>query len=350
MQPRFIIKTHTEALKPRNYSLLIAKCTFPDRSAYPEAVIKRLQEWIKEKSVAKFTVLLSTKKNRGFGFLLDNMIWNWKGHVINTVLCYLGKKGTEDPEVFEELTKIERICYLRYFLETEGALILKFAERFNKIAESLSYSYLRDNIQEIFKEIYEEYMDIAPDFRTRIKIREVYSLMKSKERYDESTLAHKIKPHIQALADLGILSVDRKNSKEVYRPLVSDGVSPFDVFSKELVNFKKMEEVFLNDGYFSLIAKALDLKPLNYSPELHRELLKQSFLYGYEVMRDKVTGMADIDALIDWCCIKLLSEENILVSRKDIEGFLAELRKINPSSIRYHVNGRGRIAYLILEL
>jgi len=352
MQPRFIIKTHTEALRPGNYSILIAKCTSPNKSSYPENVEKRLAEFL-DKSVAKYTVLTATKKNRGFGFLLDNIIWSWKGHVINTVLKYIGK-CSDDKNTYWELSKIEKIAYLKYFLETEGALILKLSERFTD-KEEITYSYLKGEIQKIFEEIYEGYIDIAPDFRARTKIREMFKetqrRMRSKKHvYDPTTLAHKIKPHIQALSDLGLLSIEKQNQEENYRPVIYNGVLPFSVFSEKLTNFKKMEEIFANDGYFSLIAEALNLGSVRYSPKTHKETLRQTFTWGYEVIRDKITGMADIDALIDWCCIKLLSEENVLVTRKDIEEFLNEIRRVNPSSVRYHVDGKGRIAYLILEL
>lgn len=359
MLPRFIIKTHTEALRPGNYSILITKCTFPDKGAYPEQVGKKLTEFFPSKrgnkvsSIAKYSILAATSKNRGFGFLLDNMIWSWKGHVINSVLRFIDKHS-EDKNIYLELSKIEQIAYLRYFLETEGALILKLAERFRD-NEEITYSYLKGDIQKIFEEIYEGYIDIAPDFRYRIRIREMFKetqrRMKSRKHvYDQSTLAHKIKPHIQALSDLGLLSIENQNQNEIYKPTIRNEVSPISVLYEKLSNFKKMEEIFLNEGYCSLIAEVLNLSTIRYSPKTHKEILKQTFTWGYEVMRNKVTGMADIDALVDWSCIKLLSEENILANRKDIEEFLNEMRKVNPLSVRYHVDGKGRIAYLILEL
>ena len=354
MLPRFIIKTHTEALRPGNYSILITKCTFPNKGAYPESVEKRLSEFL-GKSVAKYTILTATKKNRGFGFLLDNMIWSWKGHVINAVIQYLNKHS-DDTSVYFSLERIERIAYLRYFLETEGALILKLAERF-AIEGKLTYSYLKSDIRNIFREIYEDYHDMAPDFRSRIRIKEMFKetqrrLKRKEQGYDPGTLAHKIKPHIQALSDLHLLSIDKKDGEEIYKPYLYKGVSPFDVLIETLCNLKQMEELFSTstDGYYSIIAQALNLNPNRYFAEIHEEILKQTFLYGYKIMKDKVTGMADIDALIDWSCIKLLSEENVLATRKDIEEFLHKMRQINPSSVRYHVDGKGRIAYLILEL
>lgn len=354
MLPRFIIKTHTEALRPGNYSILITKCTFPNKGAYPENVEKRLSEFL-GKSVAKYTILTVTKKNRGFGFLLDNMIWSWKGHVINALIQYLNKRS-DDTSVYFSLEKIERIAYLRYFLETEGAFILKLAERFTTEGK-ITYSYLKNDIRNIFREIYEGYSDMAPDFRSRIRIKEMFKetqrrLKRKEQGYDPGTFAHKIKPHIQALSDLQLLSINKKDSEEIYEPYLYNGVSPFAMLIEELYNLRQMEKLFSTstDGYYSVIVRALNLDPERYSAETHEEILKRTFLYGYEIMKDEVTGMADIDALIDWCCIKLLSVENILVTREDVEKLLDEMRKADPSSVRYHVDGKGRIAYLILGL
>jgi len=350
VEPRFIIKTHTEALRPGNYSVLIAKCTFPDKGAYPETVEKRLTQFFPSKkgkevsSIARYTVLTATSKNRGFGFLLDNMIWSWKGQVINTVLYYLGKKDSSDSSAFRDLADIESICYLRFFLETEGAIILKLAERFCKTGE-LSYEYLKDNIQDVFKEIYQEYIDIAPDFRARSRIKETFGEMKSK-RYAEDTLPHKIKPHLQALADLRILSNEETNGEFVFSPVSVGTTSSFSIIHSRLKNIQNMENMFLNHDYFPLIAEIYSLTPARYT-ENHSDLLRETISYGYNVMRNGITRMADIDALIDWSCIKMLSEHNILIERQDVEDLFNRIRKEHPSNIQYHVDGKGRVAYLV---
>ena len=153
MLPRFIIKTHTEALRPGNYSILIAKCTFPDKSSYPENVEKKLAEFLVNKSVAKYTVLTATRKNRGFGFLLDNMIWSWKGHVINAVLKYIGK-CSEEKNIYLELSKIEKEI-LNFKLKTIPKPFLK------ELALSLRVNS-KGKVSEIIKRI----IDKSPNMKT----------------------------------------------------------------------------------------------------------------------------------------------------------------------------------------
>jgi len=348
--PRLITKTHTEALRPGNYSLLISKCSSPYKSSYPETVEKRLADFLKP-SIAKYTVKTATEKNRGFGFLLDNMIWSWKGHVINAILQDVGKTSNNKDDYYD-LTKSEKIAYLKYFLETEGALILKLSKMFQKRG-GISYSFLKSEIQNIFKDIYESYIDLAPDFRTRIRIKQMFQetqkQMKSKKgTYATGTLPHKIKPHIQALADLGLLVVDKGTEEEIYQSSVIDGLSSLDLLSGKLQDFKTMEDLLTNEEHFSIIAEALNLKSVRYSPRTHKERLQRTFSSGYEGVKNKTTGMADIEALVDWCCTKLLSEQNILITQSEVKEFISGIRQVSPSSIQFHVDGKGRIAYLIM--
>ena len=115
MEPRLIIKTHSEVSKPGLFSILISKCSYADKSSYPEVVSKRLYELYEEngqpfnKLAAKFVVIMAQR----FGFLRENMIWGWRGHVINGVLQYLNKTENENINLFLELTKLEKIIYLK---------------------------------------------------------------------------------------------------------------------------------------------------------------------------------------------------------------------------------------------
>jgi hypothetical protein len=345
--PRFITKTHTDALRPLNYSLLVAKCTYGDQRSSPEVVSKRLQKWL-DKSVSKFTVLLSTEKNRGFGFLSDKMIWSWKGYVVNTTLAFLDKTKCENIEDFQRLTNFERICYLRYFLETDGAIFLKFAVIYQKKG-TLSYLHLKENIQGIFKEILSDYLDIATDLRARSRIRENQGQMKFKERYDNGTLPHKIKPHIQALEDLGILASRATGNDLMFDSTVIRERSTLLALLESLKDVKTMESRFANYEYFEIVADIYGLTPITYSSEAHRSLLVENISYGYQTMCNKTTGMADLEAIYDWACISMLARHNVLVSRNHLESFFKNVRKEFPGKITYHVDGKGRIAYLVLN-
>ena len=349
MGPRFIMKTHTGALRPGNYSVLISKCTYPYKGSSPETVTKKLGIILEnnpKSSIAKFSILTAGRKNRGFGFLLDNMVWSWKAHVINTVLSYLKKAKQDNVHLFFELDKLEKITYLRYFLETEGALILKIAREINEKGV-IRYSYLEENIQKIFQEIYEEYLGISDNLRVRLEIRK--KLKELFKKYKKSTLPHKIKPHIQALKEIGILCIEIEDNNEIYKSAIYNNSLTLSNLFKSLIDIQHMEEVFSNYAYFELIANIFNLKVARYNPHAHKELVKDTIFYGYSIMKDEITNMASIDALVDWCCIKMLSVNSVFLKKDDVIKFLDDMRKVDSSNIRYHVDGKGRIAYLILS-
>ena len=151
MEPRLIIKTHSEVSKPGLFSILISKCSYADKSSYPEVVSKRLYELYEEngqpfnKLAAKFVVIMAQR----FGFLRKNMIWDWRGYVIHGALQYLNKAENENINLFLELTKLEKIIYLKYYLETDGAVILQLAKRIKEYNE-----INRDAFVPIAKKVY----------------------------------------------------------------------------------------------------------------------------------------------------------------------------------------------------
>jgi len=352
MLPRFVMKTHTDALRPGNFSVLIAKCTYRDRGGYADAVVKRLSEYLPS-SVAKYTVMTATTKNRGFGFLTQRMMWSWKGHVINAILKSLGKESG-DPQDYWQLSKLERIAYFKYYLETEGAFLFKFSEKLKSLG-TVSYFQLQQKIQDLFEEIYLEYIDFTPDFRERLRIKsmlnETHKQMKDKaKKYSLGTIAHKIRPHMQALSDLRLLEIQTRGGEEIYAPITENGFQPLIAFCERVRTLKELEETISTDKCFALIAQTLNLDAQAFSRSQHADKLLRVLLRGYEAIREPSTGIADIPALADFVAARMLCDEGIVVESKDFSEFLDERRISLPSSVQYHVDGRGELAYVILNI
>lgn len=351
---RFISKTHTGALRPGNFSVLINRCTYPDRTLARKTVVKRMITALGEnsKSIAEFVSLLAGSNNRGFEFVRDNMTWSWKGHVINVVLTYVGKNDTNNISNLYELTQIEKVTYVRYFLETEGALILKIAELI-KGREGIDYITLSGKIQSLFRSICEDYINLSYDPMARRKIKTILQEMqrqiKSRDGgYDRGTLPHKVIPHMEALKDLGLIDSSKQGDKIIYKSAISYDAPVLEKLIECLKGISNMERAFEEYGYYRIISRMFNLKPLQFDNS-YDSLLCESINYCYAIVADKLTGIADIDAIVDWCCIKMLSEDNILISKDDVLQYLSKLRNKKPSSIRYHLDGKGNIAYLVLD-
>ena len=350
-EPRLIIKTHSEVSKPGIFSIVISKCSYADKSSHPEIVSKRLYELYEEngqpfnKLAAKFVVIMAQR----FGFLRENMIWDWRGHVINGALQYLNKAENENIDLFLELTKLEKIIYLKYYLETDGAVILQLAKRIKEYNE-ISRGDLSKSIHLLFREIYEGYIAISSNFQKRIELKERLKKIPKQKGYDQKTVQHKVRAHIYPLIDLGILSnPEIKNGDEIYKAAGHNKLSTIELLLQELNDFQMMEKRFDNYEYFQIMSKVLNLKSINFSVELHSNILRKTIIKGYFLLKENVTQMAYIDALVDWCCAKMLSEDNILIGKQSVCDFIEQTRRERPQSVRYHVDYRGRKSYVILS-
>jgi len=351
MEPRLIIKTHSEVSHPGIFSILISRCSYANKSSYPEIVSKRLYELYERngqtfnKLAAKFAVIMAQR----FKFLRENMIWNWRGQVINGVLHYLNKAETEGINSFLKLTKLEKIIYSKYYLESDGAVMLQLAKRIKEYNE-ISRDDLSKSIHLLFREIYEGYITMSSNFQKRIELKERLKKIPKEKGYDQKTVQHKVRPHIYPLIDLGILSnPEISNGDEIYKSVVYNKLSAIELLLQELNDFKVMEKRFNNNEYFQIISKILNLKPVNFNIESHVDLLKKSIIKGYSLLKENVTQMAHIDALVDWCCAKMLAEDNIVIGKQSIYNFIEQKWEEMPRSVRYHVDYKGRKSYVILS-
>ncbi|MCL0082434.1 hypothetical protein M1O14_01715 [Dehalococcoidia bacterium] len=346
---RFLIKTHAQVCMPGVFSLLICKCTHPDRSAYPDIVAKRLAAIYQKqgkafKAAAKFAVLNALS----FGFLRDNMTWDWKGQVLNAVLQKVGKADNEDVESFEiTYSLLERVTFLRYYLETEGAIILQIMKRVAERGELKKKDLYRE-IQDIFGEIYDGYSALRVNARERRALRDKLRRMKS-ESYDEGTLPHKAIPHIKPLVHLGLLEHHSGNGDETYRPISLGESTTVNVLIEELKDIWFMENRFSAGDYFAVVSRLTSPDVAKYVESIHSALLRSTLASGYRYMKSPVTGIVSFEALLDWCCIEMLTEHKVELSRAQVQSYVDWLYKNRPGSLRFHVDYRGKPAYLILD-
>jgi hypothetical protein len=347
MEPRFLIKTHAQVSNPGIFSVLICKCTSADKGTYPETIARRLaelfqQERISFKAAAKFAVLMAEK----LGFLSDNMAWTWKGHVIHVALAKVGKTEASPTSDFLRVpfSELERALYLRYYLEGEGAIIFKIMEALRQYG-SLTMGQIGARIQDMFQEIYQAYMSMLPGVRGRERLKLALERL-HRERYKPGTVPHKVRPHVQPLIDLGILTA---SDEEAVEPVVVNGSLTSDIFVDEYSDLTGFERAIQQERYFTVISRLLGIQGVTYHVEVHRGFLRAALLEGYRKLRSSSTGMAHLNSLWDWVCLDLLVSQRVIIerdmARRQIEALFHEVRH----GVRYHVDYRGMPTYVILE-
>jgi len=348
MEPRVVIKTHAGVSHPGLFSILIEKCCYPDKSSPERIVSKRLYNFLEEirefRLGAKFAVIMAKR----FGFLQSNMTWSWRSHVMHAVLVHLGKTESSKPAPYFDLSAMEKIIYLKYYLEADGAMLLLLAKELNS-AGKISEIEIGERIHFLFRQIYSDYIDLSPDFRSRTILRERLKKIQ-KGRYDPQEVRHKIFPHLEPLVHLGLLQKLEAGRDTQFYPLSLEGSDTLAtrVIEDELSDFQRMEVRFSMGEYFDVIANLLFPATYKKYTDMDGKSVTSVIYEGYNRIKDSVTGTASIEALSDWTCTTLLAEQQILIPRSRVETLLENAWRCNPDGVRFHVDFQGHRSYVIL--
>lgn len=348
MEPRVVIKTHAGVSHPGLFSILIEKCSYPDKSSPEPSVSRRLYNFLEEEREfrlgAKFAVIMAKR----FGFLQNNMTWGWRSHVIHAVLAHLGKNKSSKSEPYFDVGPMEKAIYLKYYLEADGAMLLLLAKELNT-AGKISEIDIGERIHLLFRQIYSEYLDLSPDFRSRTSLRERLKKIQ-RGRYDPEEVRHKIFPHLDPFVYLGLLRKSEAGRDTQFYPLSlgETGTPTTRVIEDELSDFQRMEGRFARGEHFDLVAKLLFAGTYKEYTDAKQRCVTSVLYEGYNNLKDSITGTASIEALSDWTCVTLLAEQKILIPRPRVETLLEYEWRANPGGVRFHVDFKGRRSYVIL--
>ena len=167
---RFMRTTHYQVGHPIYFGFLIHSCTSPVKSKAKERVIHDIYETLGNhrykcsREAAKFLVRMA----RNMGFLELNYIWAWKAFVINYFEKLDGINRCYEKIKISSVTK--RIVYLKYYLESDGAFLIRFAREVLKKKENglkkYTIRYTDKVVEPIFKDVIKDYLTIEmTDFR-----------------------------------------------------------------------------------------------------------------------------------------------------------------------------------------
>jgi hypothetical protein len=346
MEIRLQLKTHYQIAKPGIFSVLLSKCTSPSQSNYQEVISERLanigfKKIALNKESAKFAVAMA----QSFGFITSNMFWGWRGHAINILLEDTQREKIDD---FLDLTAAEKILFLKYYLEADGATILEICKKLSSKGKISRNELLStDFIDQIFINIWETYRQLTTDLSQKTHLRQNIQKLRSKP-YTFKTRIHKALAHVEPLADFDVIERKEHKNEIIFLPKTNRGLSPMDKLTQAMNTIKTMEWRFSKFQHFEIISNVYNLKPVAYDPEIYSELLREEIVKTYLKARTEPTKMASIATISDVISAKILSDKGILVERPHIEKELDRLKLEYPSDIHYHVDMGGRKAFIVL--
>jgi len=344
---RLLLKTHYQAARPGLFSVLISKCASPRESRAKWLLARRLEEnWPpsdrpgKRGAAAKCLVYLA---QRSFGFLAESGIWDWRGRVINA-LCTYSQARTLDSLL--ALTTEERVVYLKYYLDADGAALLEMGREVLS-AGSIAETTLGKQVEEVFLRIWKAYLTIESDVRDRVRVRRNVDRV-SIHPYEDRTRIHKVRPHLQALADFGLLDIEATPEGITYHAARNQGPEPLQRLMDSLVDTRSMEYRLQKEEHFAIAAEVLALEPPDPgAPDGDRA--RAAIYSAYRDLVDSGSGLASINAIIDTSCARLLATHGDCPAPRAIRAMLDDLRRERPRDVRFNVDWYGEKAYVSLS-
>ena len=347
MEIRLLLKTHYQINKPGIFSVILRNCTSPTQSSYPEVISGRLANvYFKHTSLNKEAAKFAVSMAQSFGFLTKNMFWDWKGHAINILLA---ETQRETPDDYLKLNDAEKMLYLKYYLEVDGATIIEICKRLIS-RENITRSELlnTDFIDKIFIDIWETYRSLATDLIQKVQLRENVNKLKLRP-YTYKTRIHKAQTHVESLIDFDFIEKKGARNKKVFYPNNKKSTSPINNLIKEIDTIESMERRFSKFEHFRIISNVYNLSPIAYNKEIHSKKLQKQIFKTYLKARTQPTKMAAIAIIADVISVTFLAKDGILIDRPQIEQEIDKLKVINSGEIHYHYDMSGRKAFVVIS-
>jgi len=344
MKIRILPETHEMVSNPYYFTVLIKQCTKPRESSNKEHVILQLHKILHDDMGYKITkraceVLIQTAIKMRLVF--NDLHWDARGHVINTV---------SSSEV--GLNQAEKIAYLKYFLDIDGAAIIHLMNELNTQSEIKKAQFVRNhNIERMVKNIATTYLAKTSDIKERHFL---LNLLRNAERgYSQHYRLHKITPRMHILSKLGLVDIT-KNGQECYKPMIAytreKEINLVRLFLENFSSIDALDQILGKDGDFFKRAANLYLitcDSIDLNTDL--ELVTKEIMNTYSRVKDETFGLASLEAIRDIVCLNLLIKYSKICEWKHVDKVIGHLRKIFEKEMRYHVDDWGVIKYITID-
>lgn len=346
MQPRILFRTHYQVDEPAFAEVLIRRCTSPIASAYNETVAERLAKEVRSRgkdfniAAAGYALALA----HGLGLLNENNVWTEKGHLINLV-AQVGD-GAWESEL--ALTTSERLLHFRLFLESDGAALLFLARQL------LAHGALPNSeedwnslAQELFVDTYSTYLAMTGPTADRVSLRTDIDRIKTKG-YAGRSGPHQMFIHLQTLYRLGL--VDRAAETRFRRYVVppGDGAAQLERFLTEVGDLLALEEIIKNHHLIEVAARVLQLSGSGAERPGPDGVLRILVPLYRRIMETGVS-ICPLSGLVESVQIDVLAAKSELLEYRTALDLLEEAQHERMRDIRFHVDRRGRPAFLKLS-
>jgi hypothetical protein len=344
MRPRILLRTHYQADEPRTIIVTTTDCASPTVGRREDSITKALVAWARahEYIMSLPAAVYALDNARMIGLLDKSNRWTAGGLAFGYIRSALGGGVRSDAR---QLSLPEQRLYLKYYVVNAGALLIKFGEWL--IAhERVTDSELRTEsvIERLVVSALDDYLGIATDIRDRTAIRHERDRL-SKTHYAASTKRHKRYPLLTTMKRLRLLELLTDNSG--HETIVPDSGGRLASLLDAIPDVRSLEQLSREETLQPLLSLIAQRWPI--SPELR-------YLQGGELLANAYTyGM---DRGLHACPLEYLDDVLFALPHAGLSGrettyqaadLLQFAHKERPTDIRFHVDRRGRRAYVLMN-
>lgn len=328
MRPRVLLRTHYQVDEPRLILSVAVNCASPTEAKHEDSISACLVRWARSHPHPFSHPFSLPAANYAIGNARALELVNDSHRVTATGLsfCYLAahEAGATDPFA---LSASEQRLYLRQYLVASGAFVLQFGGWLVRQGATTD-RHLRDSniTEELMRAVMDEYLALATEVRDRTAIRKERDRLKQTD-YRSSTKRHKRYPLITSMKRLGLVIEDG----ETILPAPDGRLA---TLVERIPNAASLERLIRGDSLESLLHGIYR----NESSFQAREPSK-AIVNAYRFAMSKGLQACPLIFLNDLAFAFLFSV--------DVMSLLDRIHKSKPSELRFHVDRRGRRAFVL---
>ena len=342
MRARIVLRTHYQADEPRAIIAVVTDCSSLTQSRHEDAVAAALVKWAKGNhyTLSLPGAVYAVGNARSLGLLNNSHRWTPTGLAFGYIHA---KTGSAIGSATLILATPEERLYLKCFLENGGALLIKFGqwliERGGTTDDELRAASV---IERLLVEALDEYLTIVSDIRDRTTIRRERDRL-SRSDYASATKRHKRYPLLKTMERLRLIVT--QEVAEQRTSISPDSAGRLAALLKAVPDVTTLERYCRDDVLDTIIDTTLyDSGRAGGTARINTATLMAD-AYRFAIDRGlQACPLSYLDDLL--FAYSLAGEPN---ARGNAEQVFEPLHHQYPTDVRFHVDRRGRRAFLLIS-
>ena len=150
------------------------------------------------------------------------------------------------------------------------------------------------------------------------------------------------------LVDIGLVVRDEVEGQDVFSPVTLNGQTPLQKLVEGFPTIWDLESSIEQGEHCITVADAIYSGYRRPSGPEDFAAVTRTIAESYRILSINGVVLHPTDAIADLCYARMLSEDGLLVAKRNIDDNLSALQVEYPNEVRFHVDRLGRPAYVII--